>query len=239
MSNLSNRQTKRLAVMHAWRAYTLMEADSIDAATLYNIVSGATEGTPPACEATADGFRLHDSRAIRGVRMHPLQAHGCYVSIAPGIDPREPKVSTRLMQPRACGTIGRKLDPDTMHDTWTGQGFAPNAADADADAKVDAVLSTGADDFGAAQAAQAALDRAALDFRGNRKHKRRGKSRTCDIVEIDNRHRHISAATFERLEALYRTASQWREALADPTEDRASARGALDRCLALIDALTT
>lgn len=133
-----------------------------DADALRIILSGATEGTPPACERTADGFRLFDSRALHALRFHPLKANGATRDARPSADPRigarEPRVAAFLYQSRAARLIGRALDPESERDTWTGQGFAPNAADRDADARAFAL------DAAACESAQAALTRARRAF---------------------------------------------------------------------------
>lgn len=161
-----SRGKRAAAAAAAWR-YVLAWTDS-DADALRVILSGALEGTPPACEPTADGFRLYSSRALHNLRFHPVQANQATptptADASPYKGPREPRTPLYLYVTRSARLMNRQLDPAGTDDTWTGQGFAPNRADAAADRAVDAAANRSASTpnrwDAAIAAARVALERA-------------------------------------------------------------------------------
>ncbi len=222
-------RAQALAVLQTWN---LCEPDAL---ALRTILSGASEGTPPACERTAEGFRLFESRVLHSLRFHPIESNGARVPKLPSADPRigkaEPKVARMLFQTRPARLVGRELDPRDERDTWTGQGFTPNAADKAADA-----LALRADKA-AEEAARAALARAALRLRPRAKPSPVPKAEDLPpALTPRERHAHapLRARRAAELRALRAQARAWRAALADPADDHTLARFALARILARI-----
>ena len=217
-------RAQALSALQAW------DPADPDALALRAILSGAGEGTPTACERTAEGFRLFESRVLHSLRFYPVETNGARVPTLPSADPRigkpEPKLARMLFQTRAGRLIGRELDPRNERDTRTGQGFSPNGADKLADA----LALRG--DKAAEEAACAALARAALRLRPRAKPSPvPAASDAPPALTMRQRvlHAPLRARRAAELRALRAQARAWQAAFADPTDDHAHARFALAR----------
>jgi hypothetical protein len=175
----------RARARHTFAMLAMVETDPDTREYLAQSVR-AVDGIAPAREATAHGFRLSESRILRGIRFHPLTRHAFLWrwklgAFDPSSDPKEPTTEAYLFQPRACGERMRKLDPGSVADTFTGQGYTKGRLDYLAD-RLAALAAESGDAQAMARAAAAAA--AALEASKLRRKPKR-KARKCHKPTAD------------------------------------------------------
>jgi len=177
----------RARARHAFAMLALVESDPDTREYLAQSVR-AVDGIAPAREATSHGFRLSESRILRGIRFHPVARHAFLwrwklEAFDPACDPKEPTTEAYLFQPRACGERMRKLDPGSLADTFTGQGHTKGRLDYLADRLAALAAESGEPEAmaRAAAAAAAALEASKMRRKPKRKARKYHKP-TADMV---------------------------------------------------------